>query len=144
MLNANMNFPYPIVRAYTEDYQTTVFEGALTVNLKPDGYLVRPNFEIQNPGISELIAEGEMTYALEVQSPATWFRKLFLIRDNTPIYLDPALLHERVELTPCIVATAYIPGFTSQDFEVEYSGMAFDINAGDVIAIGEKRSFDAS
>lgn len=143
MLNANINYPYPVIRDYVEDYQTTVFKGALVVNLQPDGYLVRPNFEIQNPGIDNLIAEGKMTYALEVQSPATWFRKLYLINDNKPIRLDPAYLHERVELTPCIVATRSIPGFTNGDFETEYTGMSFDINAGDIIAIGEKRSFDA-
>lgn len=143
MLNANMNYPYPVIREYAEDYQTTFFKGALTVNLQPDGYLVRPNFEIQNTGIKDLIADGQMTYALEVQSPATWFRKLFLIRDNKPFRLDPAFLHERVELTPCIIATMPISGFSNQDFEKEYSGMSFDINAGDIIAIGEKRSFDA-
>jgi len=126
-----------------EDYQTTVFKGALVVNLQPDGYLVRPNFEIQNSGINDLITEGKMTYALEVQSPATWFRKLFLINENNPIRLDPAFLHERVELTPCIVATMHISGFSNKDFATEYSGMSFDINAGDIIAIGEKRIFDA-
>lgn len=143
MLNANINYPYPVIREYVEDYQTTVFKGALVVNLQPDGYLVRPNFEIQNSGINDLITEGKMTYALEVQSPATWFRKLFLINENNPIRLDPAFLHERVELTPCIVATMHISGFSNKDFATEYSGMSFDINAGDIIAIGEKRIFDA-
>lgn len=143
MLNVNINYPYPVIREYLEDYQTTVFKGTLVVNLQPDGYLVYPSFEIQNDGINNLIAEGKMTYALEVQSPATWFRKLYLIKDNRPIRLDPAFLHERVELTPCIVATMSISGFVNEDFETEYSGMSFDINAGDIIAIGEKRSFDA-
>lgn len=143
MLNANINYPYPVIREYVEDYQATTFKGAFVVNLQPDGYLVRPNFEIQNADIANLIAEGKMTYALEVQSPATWFRKLFLVNDNKPIRLDPAFLHERVELTPCIVAATSISGFTNNDFEEEYQGMFFEINAGDVIAIGEKRSFDA-
>ena len=143
MLNANINYPYPVIREYAEDYQTTVFKGALVVNLQPDGYLVRPSFEILNTGIADLIAEGKMTYALEVQSPATWFRKLFLVKNNKPIHLDPASLHERVELIPCIVATAPISNFSNEDFEAEYCGMSFEINAGDIIAIGEKRSFDA-
>lgn len=143
MLNANINYPYPVIREYVEDYKTTTFKGAFVVNLQPDGYLVLPNFEIQNADIADFIAEGKMTYALEVQSPATWFRKLFLVNDNKPIRLEPAFLHERVELTPCIVAVASISGFTNQDFEEEYRGMSFEINAGDIIAIGEKRSFDA-
>lgn len=143
MLNANINYPYPVIREYVEDYKATTFKGAFVVNLQPDGYLVLPNFEIQNADIADFIAEGKMTYALEVQSPATWFRKLFLVNDNEPIRLEPAFLHERVELTPCIVAATSISGFTNQDFEEEYRGMSFEINAGDIIAIGEKRSFDA-
>lgn len=143
MLNPNINYPYPVIRDHAQDYHTTVFKGTMAVNLQPDCYLIRPNFEIANDGIDELISTGKLTYAIEVQSPATWYRKLFLVRDNKPIRLDPAFLHERVELTPCIVATTAIAGFTNSDFEEEYAEMLFDINAGDVIAIGEIRSFDA-
>lgn len=143
MLNPNMNYPYPVIRASEEDYRSTVFKGELVVNLQPDGYLVRPAFEINNVGIASLIEEGKLTYAVEIQSPATWYRKLFPVKGNKPIPLEPATVHERVELTPCIIATTSIPGFTNDDFEVEYQGMTFDINAGDVIAIGEIRTFDA-
>ena len=143
MLNPNINYPYPVIRAYMEDYRTTVFKGEMAVHLQPDGYLVRPNFEVQNTGIVDLISEGKLTYAIEVQSPATWYRKLFQIKGNAPIRLDPFFLHERVELTPCIVATSHISDFTNEDFEDEYQGIAYDINAGDVVAIGEIKSFDA-
>ena len=143
MLNPNMNYPYPVIRTSEEDYCSTVFKGELVVNLQPDGYLVRPAFEINNAGIASLIEEGKLTYAVEIQSPATWYRKLFPVKGNKPIPLEPATIHERVELTPCIIATTSIPGFTNDDFEVEYQGMTFDINAGDVIAIGEIRTFDA-
>ena len=143
MLNPNINYPYPVIRDHLEDYRSTIFKGELTVNLQPDCYLVRPDFEIDNEGIANLISEGTLTYAVEVQSPATWYRRLFPVKDNKAIRLDPTVLHERVELTPCIVATTALNGFTNSDFEEEYAGMPFDINAGDVIAIGEIRTFDA-
>lgn len=143
MLNANMNYPYPVIRVSEEDYRSTVFAGKLVVNLQPDSYIVRPAFEINNEGISTLIEEGKLTYAVEIQSPATWYRKLFPVKENAPIRIEPATVHERVELTPCIIATTQIPGFTNDDFEEEYQGMSFDINAGDVMAIGEIRTFDA-
>lgn len=143
MLNANISYPYPVIRTYVEDYKTTVFKGTMAVNLLPDGYLIRPSFEISNTEITELLVCGKLIYAIEVQSPATWFRKLFPVNDNKPIKLDPIFLHERVELTPCIVANKSFLGFSNFDFEEEYQGMSFDLNAGDVIAIGEKRTFDA-
>lgn len=143
MLNPNINYPYPVIRTYEEDYRTTVFKGELTVNLQPDHYLVRPAFEINNTGIAELIETGKLTYAIEVQSPATWYRKLFPVKENKTFRLDPAWIHERVELIPCIVATTKIVGFTNDDFEDEYQGISYEINPGDVIAIGEVRNFDA-
>lgn len=143
MLNPNINYPYPVIRVREEDYRTTVFKGELAVNLQPDCYLVRPAFAINNVAIAELIEAGKLTYAIEIQSPATWYRKLHPVKDNNSFRLDPAFVHERVELTPCIIATTEIMAFTNDDFEEEYQGMSFDISAGDVIAIGETRSFDA-
>lgn len=143
MLNPNINYPYPIIRVHEEDYRTTVFKGELTVNLQPDCYLIRPAFEINNAGIAELIEAGKLTYAIEIQASATWYRKLVPVKENKPIPLDTSFIHERVELTPCIIATTQIIAFTNDDFEDEYQGITFDINAGDVIAIGEAKCFDA-
>lgn len=143
MLNTNMNYPYPVIREHAEDYKNTIFKGSLTVNLLPDAYLIRPKFEISNTEIGELLALGKLTYAIEVQSPATWFRKLYPVKDNKTIRLSPCFLHERVELTPCIIAVESIHGFFNADFVEEYQGMSFDLNPGDVVAIGEARCFDA-
>lgn len=143
MLNPNMNYPYPVIRVDEEDYRTTIFKGELAVNLQPNGYLVKPDFKINNDGIDALIEEGKLTYAIEIQSPSTWYRRLFPVSNNKPIPLEDACIHERVELTPCIVATTQISGFYNDDFAEEYEGMIFDINVGDVIAIGETRTFNA-
>ena len=143
MLNVNINYPYPVIREYTEDYQGTDFIGELKVLLEPDGYAVHTNFEINNKGIQSLISKNILTYALEVQCVSTWFRKLYPIQESKVIRLDPQMIHERVELMPCIVAATEIEGFTNEDFAEEYQGMKFDLNVGDIIGIGQKRTFDA-
>ena len=55
MLNPNMNYPYPVIRVDEEDYRTTIFKGELAVNLQPNGYLVKPDFKINNDGIVMLV-----------------------------------------------------------------------------------------
>lgn len=55
MLNININYPYPVIREYTDDYQSTEFIGELKVLLEPDGYAVHTNFEINNKGIQILL-----------------------------------------------------------------------------------------
>ena len=142
MLNININYPYPVIREYTDDYQSTEFIGELKVLLEPDGYAVHTNFEINNKGIQILLSKRILTYALEVQCVSTWFRKLYTIHENRVIRLDPQMIHERVELIPCIVVATSIEGFTNEDFAEEYQDMKFDLNAGDIIGIGQKRTFD--
>lgn len=143
MLDVNINYPYPVIREYTDDYQNTEFIGELKVFLESDKYVVHTNFEINNEGIQVLLTKKVLTYALEVQCVSTWFRKLYPIYENRVIRLDPTTIHEKVELIPCIVAATSIQGFTNEDFAEEYHGMKFDLNVGDIIGIGQKKIFDA-
>ena len=143
MLNVNINYPYPLLREYVEDYKSTIFTGELSVRLEPDGYAIHPSFDVENDEIRSLIEAGLLMYAIEVQCVSTWFRKLYRIIDNNIVRLNPQEIHERVELSPCIIATKNFTGFKNVDFEEEYQGMSFDINAGDIIGIGQKRTFDA-
>ena len=143
MLNININYPYPIVREYIDDYMNTDFTGELKVLLEPDGYSVHPSFYLKNEELQSLLSEGVLTYALEVQCVSTWFRKLYLVKNNEIIRLDPQMIHERVELIPCIIATKSILEFTNKDFAEEYQGMKFELNEGDIVGIGQKRTFDA-
>ncbi len=143
MLNIKINYPYPVVREYADDYTETKFIGDLEVHLETDGYKVITDFEINNREIQDLIKNDKCTYALEVQCVSTWYRKLYQISQGATINLDPEMIHERVELTPCIVAKQEIKKFTNDDFVQEYQGIAYNLNVGDIIGIGQKRTFDA-
>lgn len=143
MLNVNINYPYPLLREYAEDYKSTIFTGELSVRLEPDGYVIHPSFDVENEEIRSLIKAGLLMYAIEVQCVSTWFRRLYRIIDNNIVRLNSQEIHEIVELTPCIIANKSFKGFKNVDFEEEYQGMSFDINAGDIIGIGQKRTFDA-
>lgn len=143
MLNVNINYPYPVIREYIEDYKNTIFTGKLTVQLESEGYVIHPSFDIENNEIRELIEKNFLTYAVEVQCVSTWFRRLYRVDNNQEIHLNSMEIHERVEITPCIIANRDIPEFVNDDFEEEYQGMSFEINIGDIIGIGSRRTFDA-
>lgn len=143
MMNTKINYPYPVIRSYKEDYKNTIFKGSLSVGWQPDGYLISLNFSVNNDGINKLISLGILTYAVEVICTSTWYRKLYIISDDNDIYIDSKLVHELVEVIPCIVAKQKITDFKNDDFEEEYQGIIYEINAGDIIGIGERRTFDA-
>ena len=143
MLNININYPYPVIRPNEEDYVNTVFTGDLTVTPENDGYYIRPEFSIANAEIKKLIDEGKLTYAVEIECVSTWLRRLVRITDNKPEKIEPTCIHETVELTPCIIAMEKITDFTNSDFAEEYCSIKYTINAGEVVGIGQKRTFDA-
>lgn len=143
MLNVSINYPYPVIRPYTEDYNDTIFTGELTVTPENDGYYIHPKFSIDNKEIQQMIDEGKLTYAIEVECVSTWLRKLIKIKNNIVQKLDPTYIHETVEITPCIIAMERITDFENTDFAEEYSTIKYTLNAGDVVGIGQKRTFDA-
>ena len=143
MLIVSINYPYPVIRPYKEDYNDTIFTGELTVTPETDGYYIHPNFSIDNTDIQRLLEEGKLTYAIDVECVSTWLRKLIRITDNKAQKLEPTLIHEAVEITPCIIANETINDFTNPDFVKEYDSIKYTINAGEVVGIGQKRAFDA-
>ena len=82
MLNVSINYPYPVIRPYSEDYIDTVFEGELTVTPENDGYYIHPKFSISNIEIQSMIDEGKLTYAIEIECVSTWLRRLVRITNN--------------------------------------------------------------
>jgi len=143
MLNISINYPYPVIRPYSEDYIDTIFSGDLRVTPESDGYYIYPNFSVNNSEIQKMISEGKLTYAIEVECVSTWLRKLLIIANNEVQKLDPKLIHETVELTPCIIAAEKIIDYSNDDFAEEYRSIKYIINAGEVVGIGQKRTFDA-
>ena len=143
MLNISINYPYPVIRPYSEDYIDTVFMGELTVTPENDGYYIHPKFSVANTEIQRMIDAGKLTYAIEIECVSTWLRKLVRITNNTTQKIDPTFIHETVELTPCIIAMEKITDFTNSDFAEEYRSIKYTINVGEVVGIGQKRTFDA-
>ncbi len=126
-----------------EDYVNTVFIGELTVTPEDDGYYIHPKFSIANAEIQNMIDEGKLTYAIEIECVSTWMRKLIRITNNMTQKIDPTFVHETVELTPCIIAMEKINDFSNLDFVEEYRAIKYTINVGEVVGIGQKRTFDA-
>ena len=147
MLNNSINYPYPILRSSTIDYKSTTFTAEIP-DPEPyaDGYRIKVVYSITNPEIQKLVVEGKAAFALQVYCISTWYRRLKVCelgKDNFEFELKSNIVHNRVDLCPCIVAQDSLKGFYSDDFQDDFVGMNFDINPGEVIGIGDCRYFDA-
>ena len=144
MLNSAINYPYPLLRATPGDYLHSLFNATINVKSLTNGYEISVDFHLENNEMKELIREHKASYALEIQCISTWYRKLeFSASDSLVLFIPSTLIHERVDLCPCIVAIDSIADFHSSDFAEEYDSLSIPINTGEVLAIGERKKFDA-
>lgn len=144
MLNSAINYPYPVLRTNLEDYDKSTFCANVTVDPTTEGYRIFVKYDVNNAEVIDLLEKGDVTFALEIQCISTWYRRLELSDcDEQTIFLQSNMIHDRVDLCPCIVARKNIKDFYSDDFSEEYKNIPFSINTGEVIAIGERKKFEA-
>ncbi|WP_349948410.1 hypothetical protein ABFV83_08240 [Lacrimispora sp. BS-2] len=144
MLNSAMNYPYPILRNQAIDYKSGIFKADIKKTNRNDGFDLSIGYEVTNSRISELLEQGILAYALQIQCISTWYRKLEISRDNRQnIFIPSSTVHERVDLCPCIIALTNILDFSNEDFSEDFEGISFSINKGEAVAIGERQKFDA-
>ena len=143
MLNSNMNYPYPLLRNTAEDYSSTIFTSTLDVLREDQGFRIVPHFSVNNEQICELIQRGLLTYAVQIQCRSTYYRAVEYIRDNNDFFIYGGLVHELVELCPCIIATQDIDGYTNDDFVPAFKISSIRLYKNDVVGIGEVIRFRA-
>lgn len=144
MLNSSMTYPYPLLRSEPIDFKNTIFNADIIVKTLQDGYEINVEYKLNNPEVLELIKQESVKFALEIQCVSTWYRELIFSNSSTQVViLKSSNVHERVDLCPCIVACDDLPHYFSSDFAEEYIDIATPINKGEVIAIGERKKFDA-
>ena len=144
MLNSNMNYPYPMLRTKPVDYKSSVFESNVSKENSKDGYYIKVDFKVANSEIEELLNSNVLSYAVQLQCTSTWYRELKLCDSDSFVFFLPSqMVHNRVDLCPCIIALKKIEDFSNSDFSEDFDGISYEINKGEAVAIGERQRFDA-
>lgn len=144
MLNSSMNYPYPVLRNTAVDYKTSIFTAQLTKKNEKDGYTIKVLYSVSNEEVQRLIDQKKVAFALQIQCVSTWYRSIEISDGNIQeVRLYSNMIHERVDMCPCIIAQEYLENFTNEDFSEDFQGISFSVNPGEVIAIGERQKFDA-
>lgn len=144
MLNSMMNYPYPILRNQAIDYKTGIFKVDIQKTNHSNGFNLSVAYEVTNRKIKEMLDQRVLAYALQIQCISTWYRKLEISENaGQNVFIPTSIVHERVDLCPCIIALKDISNFSNDDFSEDFEGITFSINAGEVVGIGERQKFDA-
>ena len=143
MLNSNVNYPYPLLRATAEDFQKTVFNSQIEVLRESKGFRVVPHFSVNSEQVNSLIEDRTFSYAVQVQCRSTYYRTVEYIADNKPFFIPGGQVHEMVELCPCIIAVKDLERYYIDDFVPAFKVTPVSVYQGDVVGVGDAIRFHA-
>jgi hypothetical protein len=138
-------YPYPVLSRFSDDYKDDKFE--TTVSGRSEGFHIVFDMAavLTNDGLKHLIREGNATYTYHLECAQTGFRKVHLTdKETTTISIPREFISGKLEICSFVVATQDIIGYTNESFNDDYHGVAFDIEAGCVIAVGTQFSLHIS
>ncbi len=102
------------------------------------------NFILTNETLEELISKGEASFNIEIECPATFYRKSFLFTKNQfEIEIEKNNLRGKVYISFYITSNIKIPDYKIIGANFDYADASFEINEGDVIGYAGTTSFNA-
>ena len=138
-------YPYPVLSSYSNDYETGNFD--VTIDVVRDGYDLRIDFlaTLTCQSLQDCIKQGVAKYVYHLECAQTGFRKVIQTEEVSKVYrLLSKVVNGKLQICPFIVAVNDLKSYTSQDFHEEYKGVAIDIEAGCVMAVGKMVTVDIS
>ena len=138
-------YPYPVLSYYSNDYETGNFD--VTIDVARGGYDLRIDFlaSLTCQSLQDCIKQGVAKYVYHLECAQTGFRKVIQTEEVSKVYrLLSKVVNGKLQICPFIVAVNDLKSYTSQDFHEDYKGVAFDIEAGCVMAVGKMVTVDIS
>lgn len=136
------SYPHPVLG--NEDDLGGFFKVEFKYELGKEEVVMNPVFSLENKGIEELMKAGKASFVAEVECRSTFFRKSFSTREQAEKFSVAAkFLRERVAVGFFICADNDISNYKPSECHPDYESLAFDIEAGDVLAVGGYCSFIA-
>lgn len=138
-------YPYPVLSSYSNDYGTGAFDVA--IDIVRDGYDLRIDFlaTLTCQSLQDCIKQGVAKFVYHLECSQTGFRTVVQTDKVSEVYtLLNKAVNGKLQICPFVVAVDDLKGFTSPDFHEDYQGIAFDIEAGCVMAVGKMVTVDIS
>ncbi|MFA5878473.1 MAG: hypothetical protein WC845_03865 [Candidatus Staskawiczbacteria bacterium] len=136
------SYPHPVLGnaddakgSFAIDFKYELGREAVVLDIK---------FNLQNGNIEKLVGQKKADFVVETECRSTFFRKSFsTINRNERFSIPARLLRERVRVSFYICASEDMKNYSPSDAHADYQNIKFDIEKGDVVAIGGSCSFIA-
>lgn len=134
----NVSLPYPVLGIYDDVYP--LLEDGCVQMADPiktaTEYLFGIVLTQHNKDITRLVDDGKALYACEVTCKSTFLRRCYKSKEpHFDIKLSRKNVNGRIEFQCYIAVTSQLLNYTNEDFNEDYNGFSFDLEAGDMLAV---------
>lgn len=137
----NKLYPYPVLWAGNDDYIKSEFSCDIKILREGKNFLLEVNFNLLNEKIAELITKGKAEYVVRIECSATCYRRIMKSdKDFLKIYINESHLLGRTVINSYIVVKEKLENYYNDDFNADYNNVSFDLDIGNLLAIGNKYS----
>ncbi|MEP4094592.1 hypothetical protein [Reichenbachiella sp.] len=144
MKKLDYKFPYPVL-GFGDDIDTTYdFDHSITTTDESDHYVVSIDVGINNTDLEELLKNGSIVLACEVNCTGTLFRRIFKSSDTKLVFeLSKFDLRGKVEFECYLLASKPISNYSNSQAHQDFREYSFNIGVGEILAFFEYFHFHA-
>ncbi|MDO5556904.1 MAG: hypothetical protein Q4G05_01480 [Clostridia bacterium] len=137
MFKIKGNYPYPILLEENIDYKTTTIKARYLYKSTTEGHKIKIECIIDNEEIKKLIEERKACYAIQIESPNVFYRKMFEFYDEEDIniVLKKDEVIDFIDIDIAILAKEDLNNFKNKDFIDLYKDIEMDIGKNEVLAV---------
>ena len=136
------SYPHPVLG--NGDDLSGVFSVDFRYELSKQDVALICVFDLKSKAVEELIKKGKASFIVEAECTSTFYRNGFSTQKTADKFIIPSkLLRERVTVGFYICSNEEIANYQPSDCHPDYKGLKFDIEKGDVLAVGGYCSFIA-
>lgn len=135
--------PYPILTNNDDDYIDSSFDVDITQTIEFGTMEIEIEFKLENNVMTQLIQQHKAMYIAHYECSLLGYRQSKRIsesRAKVKINLDEVC--DLIEVSTFVVAVEPIPQYYNPQFNWEYGEEGFDIDKGNVLAIGPTYKID--
>jgi len=125
-----------------DDVPGAAFQTIIEMSADQDNIYIDATAQCSSATIRKLIEKGRAAYLIHAECTNTLFRRGYKFESGSDrIAIPKDQLNDSVEVNVFAVATQDLADYVVENSHADYAGAKFEIHKGDILAVGDGRTF---
>ncbi|UBH15781.1 hypothetical protein [Macrococcus armenti] len=131
-------FPYPVLSAFTDDYNDSFFDLDVNVTNEYGTLWLNYAFHLFNDELTNLVKEQQAMFLIHLECSQTTYRNAITLEETKgKIELDASLIKGVLDVNGFLITAERIMNYTNKQFSDWYQSMKFTLNKGSTLSVAQ-------